>query len=152
MGKYEPLAAHLQGVRSDSWIAGFAELEEVLGFALPPSAHRYREWWANQRSGGHSQAKGWQDAGWKVWEVDLAEKRVEFRRGASRPKPINADHPEPSEEELMRRASLYLDITDRSQIVREALKALCAREAAQRLVRLGGTMPDLEAPPRRRFA
>jgi hypothetical protein len=51
----------------------------------------------------------------------------------------------------MRRASLYLDTTDRSQIVREALKALCAREAARRLARLGGTLPDLQAPPRRHF-
>lgn len=150
MGKYEPLAAHLEEVGSNNWIASFAELEEVLGFALPPSAHRYREWWANQRGGGHSQAKGWQDAGWKVWEVDLAAKRVEFRRKAPS-RAGDSGHSESSDEELMRRASLYLDTTDRSQIVREALKALCAREAARRLGRLGGTMPDLQAPPRRRF-
>jgi hypothetical protein len=150
MGKYEPLAAHLEGVGNDSWTANFAEVEEVLGFPLPPSAHRYREWWANQRGGGHSQAKGWQDAGWKVWEVDLAGKRVEFRRKAS-PRADDVGHSESSDEELMRRASLYLDTTDRSRIVREALKALCAREAARRLGRLGGMLPDLQAPPRRRF-
>jgi hypothetical protein len=148
MGKYEPLAAHLEEVGSNAWTASFSELEKVLGFPLPPSAHRYREWWANQRGGGHSQAKGWQDAGWKVWEVDLAARRVEFRRKApSR----GDDHSEFADEELMRRASLYLETTDRSQIVREALKALCAREAARRLGRLGGALPDLRAPPRRRF-
>jgi hypothetical protein len=140
----------LLSVDSDSWIADFAELEEVLGFPLPPSASRYREWWANQRSGGHSQAKGWQDAGWKVWAVDLAGRRVEFRRGASRTEDATGQS-ESSEEELMRRASLYLDTTDRTRIVREALKALCAREAGRRLARLGGAMPELQSPPRRRF-
>jgi len=150
MGKYEPLAAHLQGVESDSWVADFAELEEVLGFSLPPSAHRYREWWANQRGGGHSQAKGWQDADWKVWDVDLAGKRVEFRRKRSSLRGVDADH-DFSDEELLRRASVYLGTTDRAKIVHEALKALCAREAGRRLARLGGTMPGLQAPPRRHF-
>lgn len=151
MGKYEPLAAHLLTVTGNSWVADFAEVERVLGFPLPPSAHRYREWWGNQRRGGHSQAKGWQDAGWKVGEVDLTDKRVEFRREAPLPKNLETSRVESSEEELIRRASLYLDTTDRSQIVREALKALCAREAGKRLARLGGTMPDLHAPPRRHF-
>lgn len=150
MGKYEPLASFLHAQAGDSWSADFSEVEKVLGFPLPPSAHRYREWWANQRGGGHSQAKGWQDAGWRVWGVDLANRRVEFRR--KRPVRQGADSgPGPSDEELLARASLYLDTTDRSQIVREALKALCAREAGRRLARLGGVMPDLQAPPRRHF-
>jgi hypothetical protein len=34
--------------------------------------------------------------------------------------------------------------------VREALKALIERESARRLARLGGSEPDLAAPPRRR--
>ena len=33
--------------------------------------------------------------------------------------------------------------------MREALRALIAREAGRRLARLGGTMPDFKAPPRR---
>ncbi len=150
MGKYEPLAAHLGQTGTDSLVATFAELEEILGFPLPPSAHRYREWWANQRGGGHSQAKGWQDAGWKVWEVDLASKRVEFRRNRASPIEEGAGR-DLTDDELLRQASVYLDTTDRSQIVREALKALCAREAGRRLARLAGAMPDLKAPPRRRF-
>jgi len=41
-------------------------------------------------------------------------------------------------------------ITDTASLMREALDALIQREAAHRLAALGGTMPDLELPPRRR--
>jgi hypothetical protein len=153
MGKYEPLAARLAREPKDSgsWVATFAEIESVLGFPLPASAHKYREWWGNQRDGGHSQAKGWQDAGWQVWRVDLDNKSVTFRRqnrGGNSPVEVSADD---SDDTLFEQASAYLGLNDRNQLIREALKALCQREAGRRLARLGGTMPDLEAPPRRRF-
>jgi Arc/MetJ family transcription regulator len=38
-----------------------------------------------------------------------------------------------------------------SALVGEALKALIEREAARRLILLGGSDPDAEAPPRRRL-
>lgn len=149
MGKYEPLAEHLREVKGDSWTTGFDGLERVLGFELPRSAREYREWWANQRGGGHSQAKGWQDAGWKVEAVDLKRRQVEFRR--SRIRAASNDAHDHGDEELMRQAGEYIGTTDRARIVREALQALCEREAGRRLSRLGGSMPDLRAPPRRRF-
>ena len=153
MGKYEPLAEMLRHLPEHEWEASFAEVEEVLGFSLPASARRYREWWANQRNGGHSQAKGWQEAGWRVGRVDLDRKLVVFRR--SERSGTASELPEKdwrsSDEKLFERACYYLGTTDREQIVREAMKALCEREAARRLARLGGTMPDLKAPPRRRF-
>lgn len=43
-------------------------------------------------------------------------------------------------------------ITEKSALVREALKALIARESAARLARLGGSQPELEVPRRRRPA
>lgn len=52
---------------------------------------------------------------------------------------------------LMKHAIELTGIEDRDMLLREALKALCAREAGRRLALMGGTMPDLEAPPRRRF-
>ena len=55
------------------------------------------------------------------------------------------------DDELMARAQAYTGLTEKSAVVREALKALVEREAARRLARLGGTEPDLVAPPRRRF-
>jgi Arc/MetJ family transcription regulator len=41
-------------------------------------------------------------------------------------------------------------LMEKSSLIREALKALIERESARRLVRLGGSEPDLEAPRRRR--
>jgi hypothetical protein len=152
VGKYEPLAARLGREPDDSWVATFAEIESVLGFPLPASARRYREWWSNQRNGGHSQAKGWQEAGWQVWRVDLVEESVTFRRALpARGADVSIAQGD-SDEVLLARASSYLDVSDRGQLIREALKALCEREASRRLARLGGTMPDLEVPPRRRFS
>lgn len=55
------------------------------------------------------------------------------------------------DDELLAKAQFYTGLTEKSAIVREALKALVEREAARRLALLGGTEPDLEAPPRRRF-
>lgn len=150
MGKYEPLAAHLESASADQWSATFEQVERVLSFPLPPSARKHREWWSNQAGAGHSQARGWQDAGWKVWKVDLAAERVIFRRvdgGPSSAVGVRAD----GDDGLIEQAGEYLGIEDRAQIIREALRALIQREAARRLSKLGGTMPDFKAPPRRRF-
>jgi hypothetical protein len=148
MGKYAPLTDHLRDEPNDSWIATFAEVERILGFALPPSARTHRPWWGNQRGAGHSQAKGWQDAGWQVGKVDLAGERITFSRTVQASKPS----PDPeSEDRLFAQAGEMLGTNDRGSIVREALHGLIQREAARRLARLGGSMPDLQAPPRRRF-
>jgi hypothetical protein len=150
LGKYEPLAASLEDREQDEWAASFEQIEEVLGFPLPPSARRYREWWANQRGHGHSQARGWQEAGWQVLKVDLAAEEVTFRRvdgGYSRAGEARSE----SVEGLIEQAGRLLGIRDRSEVVREALRAVIQREAGRRLANLGGTMPDFKAPPRRRF-
>ena len=55
------------------------------------------------------------------------------------------------DDELVAQAQAYTGIKEKSALVREALKRLVQREAAERLARLGGTEPDLVAPPRRRF-
>ncbi len=54
------------------------------------------------------------------------------------------------DDELMAAASEYSGLTEKSAVVREALKAFVAREAARRLAALGGSAPDLKLPPRRR--
>ena len=41
-------------------------------------------------------------------------------------------------------------IRETSALVRKALLEMRQREAARRIAALGGTLPDLEAPPRRR--
>ena len=54
------------------------------------------------------------------------------------------------DDELLAKAEKYTGITERATLVREAFKALVEREAARRLAKLGGSMPDLEPAPRRR--
>jgi len=54
------------------------------------------------------------------------------------------------DDELLDRAQALTGVREKSALVREALKALIQRESARRLARLGGTQPDLVAPPRRR--
>jgi Arc/MetJ family transcription regulator len=53
---------------------------------------------------------------------------------------------------LLANAQGLTGITEKSALVREALKALIARESAARLARLGGSQPELEVPRRRRPA
>ncbi|WP_333986278.1 type II toxin-antitoxin system VapB family antitoxin [Burkholderia orbicola] len=50
---------------------------------------------------------------------------------------------------LLAKAQQLTGITEKSALVREALRALIARESARRLARLGGIEPDLESVPRR---
>jgi len=52
---------------------------------------------------------------------------------------------------LLAKAREYTGIKDVSPLLREALQSLISREAGRRLAALGGTMPDLEDIPRRRF-
>lgn len=54
------------------------------------------------------------------------------------------------DDELLARSQALTGLTEKSALVREALKALIERESARRLARLGGSEPALAAPPRRR--
>ena len=52
--------------------------------------------------------------------------------------------------ELVRTAQEYTGVSEKTALVREALKSLIEREASRRLAALGGTMPELKDIPRRR--
>jgi Arc/MetJ family transcription regulator len=54
------------------------------------------------------------------------------------------------DDELVAKAQSLTGLTEKSGLVREALKALIERESARRLARLGGSERGLKAPPRRR--
>lgn len=54
------------------------------------------------------------------------------------------------DDELLKDAEAYTGITERSALIREALRALVAREAGRRLAKLGGSDPDATAGRRRR--
>jgi Arc/MetJ family transcription regulator len=51
---------------------------------------------------------------------------------------------------LLYRAQEVTGIAERSALLNAGLKVLIERAAARRLAALGGTEPDLVAPPRRR--
>ena len=54
------------------------------------------------------------------------------------------------DDELVKRAMEDTGISEKSQLLNEALRQLTRREASKRLIALGGTMPDLEYIPQRR--
>jgi len=56
------------------------------------------------------------------------------------------------DESLLEQAVALTQIQERPALIREALRALIARESARRLARLGGTEKNLQAPPRRQPA
>ena len=48
------------------------------------------------------------------------------------------------DDELLRKAQEFTGVTERTALLREALKALIHLEASRRLAAVGGTEPDLE--------
>lgn len=54
------------------------------------------------------------------------------------------------DDELLTQAQNYTGLTEKSALIREALKALIQRESGRRLAKLGGSDPHATAAPRRR--
>lgn len=150
MGKYESLTHYLENQSEEIWEAQFSDVEKVLGFPLPRSAHEYPAWWANQEP-GHSQTRGWSDAGWETSQIDLASKKLRFRRRNRNVSPVGkASDPIGLNSALWDKAHRLSGIEDRDALIEAALTALIRREAAKQLIALGGTMPDFKVPPRER--
>ncbi len=149
MGKYEPLTHYLENQQMEIWDAQFSDVERVLGFRLPRSAHEYPAWWANQDP-GHSQTRGWQDAGWETGQVDLAAKKVRFKRKHQAARAKDSQPSRGPAPELWEKARRLSGIEDQDQLMEAALTALIRREAAKQLIAMGGTMPDFAVPPRER--
>lgn len=54
------------------------------------------------------------------------------------------------DDDLLAEAEALTGVSEKTALVREALKALIERESARRLARLGGFDPKAKAAPRRR--
>lgn len=79
MGKYRSFAGIFQDA-DDQVTFSFSDLEMRLGFPLPTSARRHREWWGNDPT-HHVQARdGWLAAGRVVTSVDFDSGSVTFAR------------------------------------------------------------------------
>lgn len=90
MSKYEALSTYLCAAGQGELALSFSDLEEILGFPLPPSAYRYPQWWQN---GGHTQARAWMDAGFAVQHLDLKGRTVRFVRDRAAPSPAPRQSP-----------------------------------------------------------
>jgi len=150
VGKYEPLAQFLDSHNEDSWTATFDQIEAKLGFTLPRSAYDHRAWWSNQQGPGHSQKEAWQAAGWETKEVDLRRRIVRFERAHRRARGGSAAPSSSGIEALWHTASEMSGITDRAELEKAVVSSFIRREAAKRLIAMGGTMPDFQPAPRER--
>lgn len=56
------------------------------------------------------------------------------------------------DDDLLAKAQALTNLQEKSSLVKEALKALVARESAKRLANLGGSEPQLETSARRKSA
>ncbi len=62
----------------------FEEIEEIYQRALPPTARKFRAWWANSRTDDtHSWAHKWLAAGWERRSLDMASGVVFFSKVAA---------------------------------------------------------------------
>lgn len=77
--KYGPLGAFLAAHYGDEVPMTFAEIERILGFALPPSARKHRPWWSNNADNS-AMTRVWLKAGFRTERVDVAAEHLVFVR------------------------------------------------------------------------
>jgi hypothetical protein len=81
MGKYQNLGTFLQRQRAREVPLSFREIEKIAGVKLPPKAQHHRAWWSNNPS-NNVMTKVWLDAGFESAQVDMAARKLVFRRVA----------------------------------------------------------------------
>jgi hypothetical protein len=79
MGKYEPLGDFLRKQRTSIVPMTFEDIERVTGATLPPKAQFQRAWWSNNPS-NNVMTKVWLGAGFQTEQVDIAARKLVFRR------------------------------------------------------------------------
>jgi hypothetical protein len=79
MGKYEPLGEFLRKQRTARVPMSFQDIERVTGVKLPPKAQHHRAWWSNNPS-NNVMTKVWLAAGYETEQVDMAGRKLVFRR------------------------------------------------------------------------
>jgi hypothetical protein len=77
-GKYHNLQKYLKTIKKTEILLSYHEIENILGFSLPPSAYKHHAWWSNDQSHSHSQS--WMKEGWRVKKVELGH-TIKFSKG-----------------------------------------------------------------------
>jgi hypothetical protein len=84
MAKYAALGDYLKRQSADRVPLRFSDVEKITGAKLPASAHKHRPWWSNNPHNS-VMTKVWLDAGFESEQVDMAGRKLVFRR-VRRPK------------------------------------------------------------------
>ncbi len=79
MSKYSIFGEYLAKRREKQIELSFEQIEGILGFRLPPTAYKQRAWWSNNIRNS-VMTKVWRKAGFRSQDVDMAKKRLVFRR------------------------------------------------------------------------
>ena len=79
MSKYNALGDFLKRQRGERVPMTFAEIETITNAKLPPSADKHRPWWSNNARNS-VMTKVWLDAGFESEQVDMAGRKLVFRR------------------------------------------------------------------------
>ncbi|MGE0409384.1 MAG: hypothetical protein AB7P23_08995 [Amphiplicatus sp.] len=83
MSKYDPLAAFLTASGKSEIRLSFADIEKIIGAALPPTAYKHRPYWSNNPSNSVL-TRVWLEAGFKTERVDMKAQTVVFRKAGAR--------------------------------------------------------------------
>lgn len=75
-GKYRPLWSWLKDQEGRTLRVRFVDIEERLGFKLPPSSRKHQAHWHSYD--GSAVVRAIVDAGWRAHRVDLANETVVF--------------------------------------------------------------------------
>jgi hypothetical protein len=80
-GKYQSLYQYLEKRYANTVVLTFAQIEDLLGFALPDSAHVNQQWWANDDHDGQcdAQSRSWTLAS-RTATPNLQAQTVAFER------------------------------------------------------------------------
>ena len=79
MSKYAALGEFLRKQPANEFPVTFAEIERITGAKLPPKAQHHRAWWSNNPS-NNVMTKVWLAAGYQTARVDVAGRKLVFRR------------------------------------------------------------------------
>jgi hypothetical protein len=79
MGKYQPLGDYLRQQGTELVAMKFEEIERIVGSKLPEKSQLHRPWWSNNPN-NNVMTKVWLDAGYRTEQVDMASRRLVFRR------------------------------------------------------------------------
>ena len=79
--EYRSLHKYLDGRYADTVVLRFAEIEDLLGFALPDQARLRQDWWANADADGEpsAQSRSWIHAS-RTAVANLVAQTVVFER------------------------------------------------------------------------